>query len=611
MFVWSSGGGVLPSSFCRTMSSSCSPSSTEACDTIDGGLSEDRVTQGSPRDDEALLAHFDSVLDSAVSSSSSVSPQSLPCSPARPPLDRMTHRRSHTVDGFGGEDRVTVVVDGHEKESPRPFMLPSSTTTPFSLLSEMFSNLPAHAIRAALNANGGDPSAAAAALAAPSPPDDAALARKLQDIELALADEEQFPESAHPRQLRNLTYAPSTNSRSLTSSRASSNAQRSRDAWMSRFSPEDFEMDVEHVSGTAASSQYRRRHRGTTERTDRRPTANGRLPETNDRSSERGLSGHAFVLDNEDDDQDAVGRAVAHRSDRVQARSRARERSTSTRENGHAAPLSSTSSTVSSAAQGFVNRRRPHGPPTLTPAMRQEVLSALKHVIVPSLHAHFEEITFGDYEEVQPGYVVTLQDVAVSALSLTPDSIKVRAVAGGFRVNVVNVFLELEIGQWLYHSKSFFGFKDSGHARVIANGLSASAMLLPRLKNSSDIGISVGDVEVSIDGVFRLRTQGSAADWAYNAAAVLLKPLVVSYVKEAVREVIFNTLAAQLIGWTAWTSQPSRSCNTDVSRNSGSLSSSDSITSMSSDFLAVDGIERSRADDDRIVPSSEGEAFAR
>jgi hypothetical protein len=97
-----------------------------------------------------------------------------------------------------------------------------------------------------------------------------------------------------------------------------------------------------------------------------------------------------------------------------------------------------------------------------------------------------------------------------------------------------------------------FGLKDTGSARISVNGLTASAMLIPRAAPSDTIVVDVGEVEVAIEGPCRLRTEGSTADWAYNAAAVILKPLIVSYVKDAIRGVVETSLALQLRGWTAW-----------------------------------------------------------
>jgi hypothetical protein len=208
---------------------------------------------------------------------------------------------------------------------------------------------------------------------------------------------------------------------------------------------------------------------------------------------------------------------------------------------------------VSAYGPGTItNPRRPEASHMLTPQARKEVLDALREVIVPSLRAHFDEIAFGDYAVDEPSYSFSLEQVAVSGLSLTTESIMVRAVSGGFRVSVVNLFIELDIGRWQYHSRTLFGMKDGGAARVAINGLAAAAMLVPRSKTAGHISVDVGEVEVTIDGPCRLRAQGSTADWAYNAAAVILKPLVVAYVKDAVRDVLTSALAIQLSGWTAW-----------------------------------------------------------
>lgn len=203
---------------------------------------------------------------------------------------------------------------------------------------------------------------------------------------------------------------------------------------------------------------------------------------------------------------------------------------------------------------GLVNRRRPGAGPVLGGSVRRHVAGQLREVVVPALRAQFEEVVFGDYEEKGEGYAFCLKDVAVGGLAISDDCVLVGAVAGGWRVHVVNGFLELDVGEWRYRSNRLFGFDDGGGARVVVHGLSAAAMLMPRSCAGAPGGlcIDVTDVEVTFEGAFRVRTFGTSADWVYNAAAAVLKPLTASYVKTVIADSITTALKSQLSGWADW-----------------------------------------------------------
>lgn len=220
---------------------------------------------------------------------------------------------------------------------------------------------------------------------------------------------------------------------------------------------------------------------------------------------------------------------------------------------------------VAENAVQTANARRPRAAaPALAPAARAEVVAALRAQVVPALRGHFSALAFADYEDVQPGYVFELRDVAVAALRVPDDAILVGAVAGGFRVHVLGGFLDLDVGAWRYSSTRLFGFDDGGAARVTAQDMTASAMLVPRVSGPNRVALDLTDVDVSFDGPFRLRAAGTSADWAYNAAAALLKPLVVAYVRAAVSAVVRDAVAAQLRGWTAWEAPPAPPAGADA-----------------------------------------------
>lgn len=179
------------------------------------------------------------------------------------------------------------------------------------------------------------------------------------------------------------------------------------------------------------------------------------------------------------------------------------------------------------------------------------MVATLREIVVPALRAHFEELVLPDTHSASAGVEYQLNAFQVSGLSLPPHNIVVKAASDGktIRVNVVNVFLELEVGRWSYQSKGFVPVKDAGTARVSVNGMSVALTLEPRWSHAGGTKIVITDCLVTIDGKVRMNIQGAAADWAYNAIAVVLKPLIVSYVKEAIAETVTKALAVHLSQW--------------------------------------------------------------
>lgn len=183
----------------------------------------------------------------------------------------------------------------------------------------------------------------------------------------------------------------------------------------------------------------------------------------------------------------------------------------------------------------------------LTPAVMQRVVSSLREIVVPALRAHFEELVLPDTRDESSGFVYELQRVQIAALSLPNDNVAVRpAVDGtGVLVNVVGANLELEVGRWSYEGRGLMPVQDSGRARASVHGLNVALRLKPVWRHG-ETRLNIAECEVTVDGIVRFKTQGAAADWAYNAIAVLFKPWVVSYVKEAVSDAVVRVLAVHL-----------------------------------------------------------------
>lgn len=476
--------------------------------------------------EKALLADFDNFLDegttahpdeaalsSAQSSASSTTiptvngiPSSTSPRTSRSPASRNASQSARAASRKTSPGRATAVSVG-------------SIATPFSLLSEAFPTAPARAIRAALTDCGGDADAAATVLSA------------------TLTDEQLTGSNAG-----STSGAGDSDAGTSSSAAPSRSSQLSQDEKIARLLQQ---AEINNANGNTESTEPQKPESG---------LWNAALERLGKLGSMMPALDPTASSSTEDDDEYRGATAFARHRERLAANAATAAQSGETG-NGTLSP-SAHRRQRRVGTHTVMNPRRPLDGPALTPSARKEVLSGLQNVIVPSLRAHFDELTFGDYHVSNQSYNFSLQEVAVAALALREDAIHVRAVSGGFRVNVLNVFLDLEIGQWMYQSHALFGIKDSGRARVLVNGLTASAILVPRASTETSVGVEVGDVEVVTEGTLRLRLYGTSADWAYNAAVVLLKPLVASYVNDAVRRVVETTLVAQLDGWNAWNEQP-------------------------------------------------------
>lgn len=185
---------------------------------------------------------------------------------------------------------------------------------------------------------------------------------------------------------------------------------------------------------------------------------------------------------------------------------------------------------------------------------REEVVGMLRMVIVPALRAHFAELVLDDVREDTTGYLYEMEGVEVAALTLPEDNVVVRAPVRDtdvIKVHVVNAFLELEVARFRYESRSIVPLKDSGKARVSVGGLSLAITLRPRVSHSGATMVAIGDCNVGVEGPVRFKAEGTAADWAYNTMAVVLKPLVVSYIKDAVGDAVCTSLTYHLREWSS------------------------------------------------------------
>ena len=180
------------------------------------------------------------------------------------------------------------------------------------------------------------------------------------------------------------------------------------------------------------------------------------------------------------------------------------------------------------------------------------VILTLREIVVPSLRAHFAELVLPDYRDDSASLVYSLSRLQVTALTLPSDNVAITPAANmqAIHVNVLNSHLELEVGHWSYENRGFVPVKDAGRASVSVHGLNIAMRLEPRWTHAGDTQIVIMECNVTVDGVVRLRTQGAAADWAYNAIAVVLKPIIVSYLKETVADAVTQALAVHLRQWT-------------------------------------------------------------
>lgn len=187
--------------------------------------------------------------------------------------------------------------------------------------------------------------------------------------------------------------------------------------------------------------------------------------------------------------------------------------------------------------------------------LRQEsmrkMIATLREIVVPALRAHFQELVLPDKVETTGSVVYALKRSFVSALALPTDNIVVKAAPSGkaIMVNILNAFLEFEVEEWSYESKGYLSFKDSGQAKVVLHGLNVAIKLEPRWSYGGGTNVTVADCEVTVDGVVRFKTEGATATWAYNIMIMAFKPLVVSYIKEAIADTVTRALAVHLNQW--------------------------------------------------------------
>lgn len=176
------------------------------------------------------------------------------------------------------------------------------------------------------------------------------------------------------------------------------------------------------------------------------------------------------------------------------------------------------------------------------------LMSSLREIVVPALKAHFAELVLPDSRETSGSFKYELRNLQVAALSLPADNVNVRPAADNrsVLVSVVDAHLELEVGHWSYETQTLVPIRDSGRARATIHGLCVSIRLVPRRAHSGGTRIRIEQCDVTVDGVVRFKTQGAAADWAYNTIAMLFKPWVVSYVKDAVADAVEHALSVHL-----------------------------------------------------------------
>lgn len=176
------------------------------------------------------------------------------------------------------------------------------------------------------------------------------------------------------------------------------------------------------------------------------------------------------------------------------------------------------------------------------------LVSSLREIVVPALKAHFAELILPDTRETAGSFEYELRSLQVAALSLPSDNVSVQPAADSCSVlvSVVDANLELEVGHWSYEGRGLVAIRDNGRARASVHGLNIAIRLVPRWDFSGGTRVRIEQCDVTVNGVVRFKTQGAAADWAYNTIAVLFKPLVVSYVKEAVADSVEQALSVHL-----------------------------------------------------------------
>lgn len=182
------------------------------------------------------------------------------------------------------------------------------------------------------------------------------------------------------------------------------------------------------------------------------------------------------------------------------------------------------------------------------PHVIQTTVNTLKEIVVPALRAHFSELVLPDTVQVESSVQgqdqgqtsaataieYELRNVQVAALTIPQENVSVRAAVDrrAIFLHVLVANVDLEVGSWRYRTRVA---SDAGRARASLHSLHIDMTLTA---TGSSWQFDVESCEVSVDGPVRFKTLGAAADWAYNALAVVFKPLLVSYVKQSVADAV-------------------------------------------------------------------------
>ncbi|CAN8064174.1 unnamed protein product [Agarophyton chilense] len=180
----------------------------------------------------------------------------------------------------------------------------------------------------------------------------------------------------------------------------------------------------------------------------------------------------------------------------------------------------------------------------------ENLVTTLRDIVVPALHAHFEELVLPDTNNQTASIAYSLKHLQVTALSLPKVTVRPAPDRKFVFVNVLDAQLELHLGQWQYEGQGIVPIKDEGQAHFSVQGLNILLKLQPRWSYNGGSRIVVTDCQVTVDGVVRFKTYAAGANWAYNAVALVLKPLVLSYVKEAVADNVTRALSLYLREWS-------------------------------------------------------------
>lgn len=186
----------------------------------------------------------------------------------------------------------------------------------------------------------------------------------------------------------------------------------------------------------------------------------------------------------------------------------------------------------------------------LQPFQMDSLVCTLRDIVIPALQAHFEELVLPDTTDQTASILYTLQHLQVTALSLPNVAVRPASDRQSVFLSVLNAQLELHVGSWKYESRGIVPVNDAGQARLSVQGLTILLKLEPRWSHDGTARINISECNVTVDGVARFKTYGAKADWAYNAIALVLKPLVLSYVKEAIADSVSRALSMYLSQWS-------------------------------------------------------------